>query len=55
MEGRYIKYEIVKCLTNSSSVTEAFDPPDILRLKEYDQEGPFYVKAQAPDVAFQEA
>lgn len=55
MEGRYIKYEIVKSLSDAPSVAEAFDAPDVLRLKEYAQEGPFYVKAQAPNVALEEA
>uniref|UniRef100_A0A2K6SVM8 26S proteasome non-ATPase regulatory subunit 5 n=1 Tax=Saimiri boliviensis boliviensis TaxID=39432 RepID=A0A2K6SVM8_SAIBB len=38
------KYELVKALANSKTITEIFGNPNYLRLRTYLSEGPYYVK-----------
>ncbi len=51
-EGKEGKYHIVKTLTNSPTVQEIFGQPYFIKLKTYENEGPFYVLAEAA-VAFE--
>ena len=45
-EGREMKYEIVHCLVASGSIAEAvFGNVDLLKLRKYDREGPFFSAA----------
>jgi 26S proteasome non-ATPase regulatory subunit 5 len=45
-EGRELKYEIVHSLVGSGSIAETvFGNVDLLKLRKYDREGPFYSSA----------
>ena len=52
--GKEHKYALVVELVKSPSSAEVFDKPYLLRMREYEREGPFYVRAQAT-VALEEA
>ena len=52
--GKEHKYEFIVELVRSPVSKEVFDKPFYLRLREYEREGPFYVRAQAA-VAFEGA
>ena len=52
--GKEQKYEFIVELVRSPFSKEVFDKPFHLRLREYEREGPFFVRAQAA-VAFEGA
>ena len=52
--GKEHKYEFIVELVRSPFSKEVFEKPFSLRLREYEREGPFYVRAQAA-VAFEGA
>lgn len=52
--GKEQKYEFIVELVRSPFSKEVFEKPFHLRLREYEREGPFYVRAQAA-VAFEGA
>ena len=52
--GKEHKYEVIAELVHSPFSKEVFDKPYHLRLREYEREGPFFVKAEAA-VAFEGA
>ena len=52
--GKELKYELIVELVRSPFSKEVFEKPFHLRLREYEREGPFYVRAQAA-VAFEGA
>lgn len=52
--GKELKYEFIAELVHSPFSKEVFDKPIHLRLREYEREGPFYVRAEAA-VAFEGA
>ena len=52
--GKEHKYEFIVELVRSPFSKKVFEKPFYLRLREYEREGPFYVKAQAA-VAFEGA
>lgn len=52
--GKEQKHELIVELVRSPFSKEVFEKPFHLRLREYEREGPFYVRAQAA-VAFEGA
>ncbi|KAK3730010.1 hypothetical protein QZH41_000964 [Actinostola sp. cb2023] len=52
--GKELKYELIVELIHSTSSRQVFDVPYLLKLREYEREGPFFAKAQAA-VAFEGA
>ena len=52
--GKEQKYELIVTLLRCPFSKETFEKPFHLRLREYEREGPFYVRAQAA-VAFEGA
>ena len=51
-EGKEQKYALIVELVHSETGNQVFDKPYFLRLREYEQEGPFFARAQAA-VAFE--
>ena len=51
-EGKEGKYSIVKTLVDSPTAMELFGRVYFVRLKEFEREGPFYVKVESA-VAFE--
>lgn len=45
-EGKEAKFEIVRTLAESPTTVETLGRPYYIKVKEYYNEGPFYVKAQ---------
>ena len=52
--GKEQKYELIVALLRSPFSKKTFEKPFHLRLREYEREGPFYVRVQAA-VAFEGA
>ena len=52
-EGKDAKFQVVKVLAESPTMTDVFGRPYYVQLMEFFRQGPFYVRAQA-EVAFEE-
>nr|KAG5705807.1 hypothetical protein BaRGS_027466 [Batillaria attramentaria] len=52
-EGKEAKFEVVKALAESPTVTQIFGNPYYVQLRDFCREGPFFIRAQA-EVAFEE-
>ena len=52
-EGKEAKYEIINTLSTSPTIIEVFGRPFYVRVREFCNQGAFYVRAQA-DIAFEE-
>lgn len=46
-EGRELKYAIVQAMINSSCVESVWGSADVLKLKKYETDGPFYIQSDA--------